>query len=1019
MLRIVKFVREFLKRLTFLSLVILFAISISYSQTRYNHPELEWRTFETAHFKIHYHEGAHWTASRAAEIAEAIYGPVTSYYDYEPDSKTHLILKDTDDISNGAAYYYDNKIEIWATPLDFLLRGNHDWLRDVITHEFTHIVSLQKSMKFTRTVPAFYLQCIDYEEEKREDVIYGYPRVICSYPIPGVVMPMWLAEGMAQYMFPETKNDFWDSHRDMLLRDRVLHNGVLSLKEMGSFGKRGIGNELVYNHGYAFAIYLTERFGVDVHPKLAEVLSSPMQSSVNTALKKVTGISGEMIHTEWETHLKHDYSNLTKNIIDNTVTGEVILDAGTTQIYPQWSGDSLIYYLSNEGRDYFSQTALYVYNLSTGERKLLKYGVSSKVEISPNNDYLYYSRKSKPDKHGSVYYDIYKLNLQTNKEEEVTKWRRAYNPSLSPDGEKIVFVTGEDGTSNLILLDLTTMGETALTDFDDGIQIFSSHWSPDGEEIAFDYLIDHGRNISIYDLKTKSIYCFDNNKYDTRNPYFSPDGEWLYFASDETGIYNIYRQSLTTGERELVTNVLGGAFMPSLNSKGELVYSLFDDSSFKISLLSEVEPVETEKAVYSNYVDTIPGLMEVSELNHPEPEKYHDQFSKFFILPTFLIDYGTFKPGINFFSDEIIERFNIFGGISVNSIKDRDIYLLLEYHQWEPTFFLEFYNITRNIFNIEETLPGGYPMSLDYTFELTEFWLGVSKPFSDINQLRFDMILSKYRTTTDEEIPSEGIYQSGFTYDYYRGKNFKLNWKFKKMIPTVNIDTNPDNGVEINTNIYRNYDKFIQGFKINETYSTLGIDFRDNNYWKIEQEGVWHHKFPLFSNLVGNFKWKFGWISKYDVDSFFYFFAGGMPGLRGYPFYSIEGRNLASFHYTLRMPIFREKNIQILPFNLQNAFIATYFEAGNAWSKVSNYPALDWGTFIDNPIDVTRSVLDDFKRDIGFQLRFSGFSFYAYPTFISLDLVYGIDEFDLVGGDSETYKYGREWRTYLTILFGL
>ena len=121
-------------------------------------------------------------------------------YKYKPDSKTHLIIKDTDDYSNGAAYYYDNKIEIWARPLDFDLRGSHRWMQDVIAHEFTHIIQIQASMKYNRKLPGFYLQSLQYEKEKRDDVLYGYPNVIISYPIPGTADPPWFAEGTAQYM---------------------------------------------------------------------------------------------------------------------------------------------------------------------------------------------------------------------------------------------------------------------------------------------------------------------------------------------------------------------------------------------------------------------------------------------------------------------------------------------------------------------------------------------------------------------------------------------------------------------------------------------------------------------------------------------------------------------------------------------------------------------------------------------------------------------------------------------------
>ncbi len=995
-------------------------LSSIYAQARFNHPELKWKTFETAHFKINYHEGAEWTANQSADIAEAIYGSVTRFYHYEPDSKTDLVIKDTDDFSNGAAYYYDNKIEIWATPLDFLLRGNHSWLRDVITHEFTHIVSLQKAMKYPRNFPAAYFQVIDYEDEKREDVIYGYPRIISSYPLPAMIMPMWLAEGEAQYQFPGSGNDLWDSHRDMILRDRTLHGKILSLSQMGSFGKRGIGNESVYNQGLSFVRYLTERFGTDICSNLMNIMASPMQVSVNTALRKATGIPGKQVHKEWKYHLENHYRGLTSVIQNNAETGEILITGSTTNIYPEWVGDSLIYYLSNEGRDYFSQTSLYVYNISTKKSILVKSEVRSRISISPDGKYIYYSKKSKPNKNGSIYYDIYKLDLKKDKEDQITKFERAYNPSLSPDGTKLVFVTGRDGTSNLVIKDLSKENdnEKVVTKFNNGEELFSSHWSPDGNQLAFDYMTNHGRDISIYNLDSKSITLFEGEDYDTRNPYFSLDGEWLYFASDETGIFNIYRKSLISGEKELLTNVLGGAFMPSVNDKGDLLFSLFDDSSFKISLLVASEAIEKSRAVYSNYSETIPTKMPCPELNHPEPEKYKDQFSKIFILPKLMIDYGTVKPGFYFYSNEIIDRFNIFGGASINSIKDHDLMLILEYHQWKPTFHIEIFNISRNIFNVTEKI-SERPASLDYNFSLTEFTLGISSWINSINHLRFNTTYSKYRTITNTEIPRAGIYQNGFSYDYYNGVNFNLNWSFRKIRPNVNMDTNPNNGILLNTVISRNYDKFIQGFDVNNAYGTLEVDFRNNYYWKIEHEGIWYHRYPVANKLIGSLKWKIGWISKPDVDSFFNFFAGGMPGLQGYPFYSIEGRNLFSFHYTFRFPLFVEKDVQLLPFNLQNAFIATYFEAGNAWNQAEGYQNLKLGTLVDDPICITKSVVSDFKKDIGFQLRFSGFSFYAYPTSISLDFVYGIDKFKIIDRQNIEHNYGKEWRSYLTILFGL
>lgn len=987
----------------------------------YNHPELEWKTFETEHFEIHYHRGAEWTAQRSAEIAETVYGPITSFYNFEPDAKTDLIIKDIGDISNGAAYYYDNKIEIWATPLDYPLRGNHHWLLDVISHEFAHIVSLAKTMKFTRSVPGFYFQVLDYEDEKRDDVIYGYPRVITSYPIPGVVIPMWLAEGMAQYMWPGTSNDFWDSHRDMLMRDRVLNNNVLSFSEMASFGKRGIGNESTYNQGYAFVNYLAEHFSPQILPDLAAELSRPVQYSIDRAMKNVTGIRGEELHREWVNQLEKQYFGLTEDIRAHEVKGEIIVAEATTQYYPEWSNDSLIYFLSNKGHDYFMQTALLQLNMKNGKMKEIQPLVLSRTSISPDGRYLFYSKASKPDKHGSVYYDIYRFDLKTKKERQMTRFARSYNPAISPDGKQLVYVSGRDGTSNLYLQQ-ATFGQPVvkkITDYNNGEEIFAAHWSPDGEQLAFDFLTAHGRDLAVYHLTEDRIEYLHTEAHDTRNPYYSPDGKWLYYASDQSGIFNIYRRSLETGTTELITNVPGGAFMPTVNTKGELLYALFENSAFKIAKITEPAALDPSLSRYIDYAEIVPGVMEFTLDSLPPATDYRQKFSKTFFMPKLMVDYGKVKPGFYFYSSEILNKFNIFGSAAVNRIWDRDLFILLEYHQWYPTLFVEFYNITRSIFNQKAMISSAYEASFDYKFDLIEFVTGISVPWDGFNKFRFDISLSKYRAVSDTKIPEVNLYQNGFTYDYYRGMNFKLNWQYKFVRRTVNSETNPDNGVVLNTNIWRNYDKFIRDFEVNSAYGTFGVAFRKNYYWLIDHEGEWYHKYPFMNKLVGTLGWRIGTISKPDVDSFFNFFAGGMPGLKGYPFYSIEGRNLLIADYTWRIPLFVEKDIQILSFNLQNAFLATYIEAGNAWSAVEDYPRLDWPDFTLNGRDVIQKLTADFKRDIGIQLRLSGFSFYAYPTAISLDFVYGFDEFTIADSDGNPHIYGNEWRSYLTILFGL
>ena len=132
--------------------VIIIFFSLSFSQTWFNHPELDWKSFETEHFIFYFHKETERTALEASKVAEIIYNPVTSLYDFYPEDKTSIILKDTDDYSNGAAMFFDNKIEIWTKPMDFDLRGSHRWIQDVFTHEFVHIIQLGSAIKFSNSI---------------------------------------------------------------------------------------------------------------------------------------------------------------------------------------------------------------------------------------------------------------------------------------------------------------------------------------------------------------------------------------------------------------------------------------------------------------------------------------------------------------------------------------------------------------------------------------------------------------------------------------------------------------------------------------------------------------------------------------------------------------------------------------------------------------------------------------------------------------------------------------------------
>ena len=164
-------------------------------------------------------------------------------------------------------------------------------------------------MKASMRLPLAFFQVMGYEKEKRKDVLYGYPNTIISYPIPNVSVPPWFAEGTAQFMYPGATKDFWDTNRDMILRDRVINNNLLSFDQMNNFGNKGMGNEAVYSQGFAFCKYLVDRFGNNILPELSKSISNSLSYSINNVFKKITGVSGDKLYVDWKLSIDEKYYN--------------------------------------------------------------------------------------------------------------------------------------------------------------------------------------------------------------------------------------------------------------------------------------------------------------------------------------------------------------------------------------------------------------------------------------------------------------------------------------------------------------------------------------------------------------------------------------------------------------------------------------------------------------------------------------------------------------------------------------
>ena len=604
----------------------------------YPYHHLEWYTIESDHFLVHFQEGSSRPAQVVSRIAEEVYGPITGLYGHVPEHKVSILLIDRLDYSNGAAFFYDNKIEIWLPSLDTPLRGTHNWLRNVITHEFAHIVQLQASMKKSRRYPASYVQWLSYEDVRRPDVLYGFPNGIITYPLSGINMPAWLAEGTAQYMRDEIYYDDWDSHRDMLLRTRILDSTWLSLEKMGTFtSKTSLERELVYNQGFAFTRYLADRFGEQAIADITRAFSQRGVYDIRKAIKNATGIDGRQVYEDWIDEITSQYTRFAEGRELTPENRTWVEPLGFFNFHATYRPDGKqIAYLSNKMRD-GAMVSLYfrdadsihppddgnennrnedssqsssggIQSASFNEVPLFEHALGSlSMHNSRFSERTRASSRNLVQSHGTTGHRNlpHGFNSSGAHPEHPHECHLGSSPlrrletsfSYSPDGSRIAYSRARINAYGELYRDLylydPESGDSKRLTYSERLQ--DPAWSPDENIIAAGKIEDGSINLFLYDIESDSLIRITEfrNSEQLYGPAWHPDGQSLYAAYSHTAHRGIYK--ITLGDdpdnRYEMTPVLTDPVVdyrdPAVSRDGKwLYYSADHDGVFNIYRIS-------------------------------------------------------------------------------------------------------------------------------------------------------------------------------------------------------------------------------------------------------------------------------------------------------------------------------------------------------------------------------------------------------------------------------------------------
>jgi Tol biopolymer transport system component/DNA-binding winged helix-turn-helix (wHTH) protein len=153
----------------------------------------------------------------------------------------------------------------------------------------------------------------------------------------------------------------------------------------------------------------------------------------------------------------------------------------------------------------------------------------------------------------------------------VTESGRNEGPQLSPDGKKLAFMSNRSGTMEIWISDRDGSHPFQLTDMGGA---GTPRWSPNGRSIAFDVGWRDRGAVFVVDVPGHGLpWPLAQDNHDNLVPNWSRDGKWIYFASDRTGMWQVWRAPAQGGHPIQVTTHGGFAAYPSTDGK-TLYYSI-------------------------------------------------------------------------------------------------------------------------------------------------------------------------------------------------------------------------------------------------------------------------------------------------------------------------------------------------------------------------------------------------------------------------------------------------------------
>ncbi len=545
-------------------------------------PALDWKTIEGEHLYVHFADGNKMLAQRVMAIAEVAHQRLTKEFNWIPKDKTHIVLSDEADQPNGfASPIFFNFTVIYLAPPTSVntLEDFDDWLTLIITHEYVHIIHLDKSAgspEFLRNIFGRFL-----------------------FLFPNIFQPAWVTEGLATFEETDVERGIGRGQSTLfasMMREEVA-NGLQPISHVNLPVTTWPAGATRYLYGVYFMEFLTEKYGEEKRKAWIEEYSDNLLPFfINTNAQQTLGKNLTPLWQDYQQWLQEKFQPQIKAIEAKGVRAGKQFSSGAyrTNSVRAVSGKQgeRIYYVSDNG---YQRATLMLADAEGNAQELARLNNNVNLDVHPQAGLLL--TQNEYCNRYTIFSDIYRYDESKKKLKRLTSCGRFLFASWFPDGKQIAAVQHDIKHFQLQLLDAEANLKQVLWRAEDGEILGQIDVSPDGNNIvASIWRRGEGWNVELFDVKKQDWKNITTGASIAANPQYTPDGK-IMFSLEADGVYNLQRYDPKTGNSEQLTNLVGGAFQSSQASAGGPVYYAgYSAEGYAIYKLDDVSGFSTTPA---------------------------------------------------------------------------------------------------------------------------------------------------------------------------------------------------------------------------------------------------------------------------------------------------------------------------------------------------------------------------------------------------------------------------------------